>query len=137
MIRHAYCGSGCRGSCLQKSGGRAPARTLAEDFVRTVEDLSQYLSVRQELGNNEFQLSDTSLKTIETWGTPAWFCHGFAAQGPATAKIMIIDSLTSPEEINEVKFFDSLKETRSTRKGRSIYKSGDYQYQLRIGSKIT
>ncbi len=71
------------------------ARSLAEDFIRTVEDLSQYLSVQKKLGNSEFQLSDAALKTIETWGTPAWFCHGFAAQGPENARIMIIDSLGS------------------------------------------
>ncbi len=71
------------------------ARSLAKEFIRTVEDLSQYLSVQKGLGNNEFQLSETAQQTIEKWGTPAWFCHGFSAQGPATAAIMIVDSLGS------------------------------------------
>ncbi len=71
------------------------ARSLVESFGEIVEDLSQYISTQQQLGNNELQLSESAQKTIEKWGTAAWYHHGFAAQGPENARIMIVDSLGS------------------------------------------
>ncbi|MCG8635248.1 MAG: uracil-DNA glycosylase [Desulfobacterales bacterium] len=70
-------------------------RSLVNAFVETVEDLSQYISSQQQLGNNELRFSEKTRNTIEAWGTAAWYRHGFASRGPENAGIMIIDSLGS------------------------------------------
>ncbi|HCY88576.1 MAG TPA: uracil-DNA glycosylase [Desulfobacteraceae bacterium] len=65
---------------------------VAKAFVETVTDLAQYISNQRDLGNTDIRLSDQTMKTINSWGTPDWSDHGFSSQGPETSDIVIVDS---------------------------------------------
>jgi len=65
---------------------------LKNEFVQTLNDLSQYLKFQNRLGNREISLSLEAKTTMDKWGTPGWRSHGFASQGPESAALMLVDS---------------------------------------------
>ena len=67
-------------------------QNLETEFLHTLDALSQFLEQQSRLGNTFPSLSEDSLDTIEKWGTKAWYSHGFSAQGPKNAQVMIVDS---------------------------------------------
>ncbi|MDD9304739.1 MAG: uracil-DNA glycosylase [Desulfobacter sp.] len=73
----------------------AASQDIPTRFLTLLEDLSQYLKVQRELGNQEIVLSQRSKKTIDSWTGSAWQNQRFIGRGPLDAKLMIVDSEAS------------------------------------------
>jgi uracil-DNA glycosylase len=67
-------------------------QSISSEFVRTIQDVSQYLTHQRALGNGEFTLSPKSLETINAWGKPRATPVAFRFQGPENARLFFVDS---------------------------------------------
>ena len=57
-------------------------QSISSEFVKTIQDVSQYISHQRQLGNGEFTLSQKSVETINAWGKPRVPPAVFRFQGP-------------------------------------------------------
>ena len=65
---------------------------ISSEFIRTVQDVSQYLSHQMVLGNGDFNFSKKSRDTINGWGKPRVIPPVFRFQGPENAALFFVDS---------------------------------------------
>ncbi|RLB93753.1 MAG: hypothetical protein DRH26_03085 [Deltaproteobacteria bacterium] len=73
-------------------GENTTIQSVSLEFIRTIQDLSQYIAHQNALGNTEFPLSQESHKMMETWGTPSKQAVSFLFQGPKNADLFFVDS---------------------------------------------
>ncbi len=73
-------------------GENTTIQSVSLEFIRTIQDLSQYIAHQNALGNTEFPLSQESQKMMETWGTPSKQAVSFLFQGPKNADLFFVDS---------------------------------------------
>jgi DNA polymerase len=73
-------------------GKNTTIQSVSSEFVRTLEDLSQYLSHQMALGNTDLILSREGQNTMDTWGKPSKPSRPFLFQGPQNADLFFIDS---------------------------------------------
>ncbi|MCP3940822.1 MAG: uracil-DNA glycosylase [Desulfobacteraceae bacterium] len=66
--------------------------SVSLEFIRTIQDFSQYISHQRVLGNAEFILSQGSRETMNSWGKPRKNVPPFFSQGPKNASIFFVDS---------------------------------------------
>lgn len=59
-----------------------------QDIVR---DLSSYLRLQKQMGIDRMSLSDRSLEIVAAWGRPAGQKKRFFHQGPASARVVLVD----------------------------------------------
>jgi uracil-DNA glycosylase family 4 len=45
-------------------------QSVSRDFVKTIQDFSQYISHQKALGNNDLTISRSALERMNTWGLP-------------------------------------------------------------------
>lgn len=67
-------------------------QSVASEFIRTIQDFSQYIAHQTALGNTGFTLSQTSQNTMDSWGKPGKKAVSFLFQGPKNADLFFIDS---------------------------------------------
>lgn len=67
-------------------------QTVSSEFIRTIQDFSQYISHQTALGNTDLTLSQTSQNTMDRWGRPGKKTAPFFFQGPKNADLFFIDS---------------------------------------------
>ena len=67
-------------------------QSVSSEFVRTIQDLSQYLSHQIALGNTDFILSPASKNTMDKWGKPRNNTLPFLFVGPKNADLFFVDS---------------------------------------------
>ncbi len=67
-------------------------QSVSLEFLRTIQDFSQYISHQKALGNTDFNLSRDSRETMKRWGNPGKKGRGFVFQGPANAPAFFVDS---------------------------------------------
>jgi uracil-DNA glycosylase len=73
-------------------GKNTTIQSVSWEFVRTLEDLSQYLSHQMALGNTDLILSREGQNTMDNWGRPSKPSRPFLFQGPKNADLFFIDS---------------------------------------------
>ncbi len=67
-------------------------QSVSSGFIRTIQDLSQYISHQKALGNSDFLLSQVSQEKINRWGRPIKKVSSFFFQGPENASMFFVDS---------------------------------------------
>lgn len=67
-------------------------QSISSEFVKTIQDVSQYISHQRQLGNGEFTVSQKSVETINAWGKPRATPAVFRFQGPENARLFFVDS---------------------------------------------
>ena len=60
-------------------------------FQEIMGELGQYLRDQRALGITHVTVGEEIQKTVVAWGTREWKKHRFTCQGPADARIMIVD----------------------------------------------
>ncbi|WP_321493175.1 uracil-DNA glycosylase [uncultured Desulfobacter sp.] len=60
--------------------------------VQALNALSRFLKFQKSLGNVSITLGLDAFHILKTWGTADWPPPSFAAQGPETARIVLVDS---------------------------------------------
>lgn len=64
----------------------------AEDVLEIIQDVTRYLCFQKSLGVTRCDLSPKSRAILDTWGQKKHVPSSFYAQGPASAKIVLVDS---------------------------------------------
>ncbi|MCP4719939.1 MAG: uracil-DNA glycosylase [Desulfobacteraceae bacterium] len=67
-------------------------QSVSSGFIRTIQDLSQYISHQKVLGNSDFILSRVNQEKINRWGRPGKKAPAFFSQGPENASMFFVDS---------------------------------------------
>ncbi len=67
-------------------------QSVSSGFIRTIQDLSQYISHQKALGNSDFNLSQVNQEKINSWGRPGKKAPTFFFQGPENASMFFVDS---------------------------------------------
>lgn len=67
-------------------------QSISRELVQTIQDLSQYISHQQALGNRDLNLSASARTIMETWGLPFKKKAPFFCQGPKNAQVFMVDS---------------------------------------------
>lgn len=65
---------------------------ISSEFIRTIQDVSQYIAHQRALGNGDIIFSPKSLDTIHAWGKPKAIPAAFRFQGPENARLFLVDS---------------------------------------------
>jgi len=67
-------------------------QSVSSGFIRTIQDLSQYISHQKALGNTDFLLSQVTQEKINRWGRPRKKASTFFFQGSEHASMFFVDS---------------------------------------------
>lgn len=67
-------------------------QSISSEFIRTIQDVSQYIAHQRQLGNGETTLTQNSLETINAWGKSRATPADFRFQGPENARLFFVDS---------------------------------------------
>ena len=67
-------------------------QSISSEFIRTIQDVSQYIAHQRQLGNGETTLTQNSLETINAWGKSRVTPADFRFQGPENARLFFVDS---------------------------------------------
>lgn len=67
-------------------------QSVASEFIRTLQDFSQYIAHQAALGNASFTLSQVSQDTMDRWGRPGKKAAPFLFQGPKNPDLFFVDS---------------------------------------------
>lgn len=73
-------------------GEKNTIQSVSLEFIRTIQDFSQYLSYQKGLGNTNFTLSKQGLERLNGLGKPRKEEIGFSCQGPENADLFFVDS---------------------------------------------
>lgn len=73
-------------------GDKAHIQHLSRELIQTIQDLAQYISHQQALGNRDLKLSQSAQTIMATWGLPFKKETPFLYQGPENARVFMVDS---------------------------------------------
>ncbi len=73
-------------------GEKNTIQSVSLEFIRTIQDFSQYLSHQKRLGNTNFTLSKQGLERLNALGKQRKKQIGFSCQGPENAALFFVDS---------------------------------------------
>ena len=65
---------------------------VSSEFIRTLQDFSQFISHQAALGNTDLTLSQESQDTMDRWGRPREKAVPFLFQGPKNPDLFFVDS---------------------------------------------
>jgi len=67
-------------------------QSISSEFIKTIQDVSQYIAHQRALGNGKFSFSPNSLETVNSWGKLKATPVAFRFQGPENARLLFVDS---------------------------------------------